>query len=396
MRGSRAQQRRFNETSATSDSESQVLAPHTYIQRTMGYQRLGGALQLNGYDHTPFRQQHQYDNQNPYEDSTLDVTEPDATHKTYFDDEDDDRHSIDTDLTSVSQQHLKHRYRYQQRPYRGGWRQNSAMSTISSTVSSVQESSMGLEVITVRLNLDNQRLGMIPTGHVNAHGDAGLYVGVINENGAVAQDGQIDEGDMIVAINNVSLSSYSNDQAAQLLSNACQRQTGRSTYISITVVKTGEKKRGLPINPREEPVRPIDANEWMKHANRVMEVMPMISEENSSTPGSSVHDHPFSGPPSYLSYLNAFTDKKYIIGAMCTPGSGLEIKDRKWLKILIPMCFTGRDLVDWLIRHIQGLKKRKDGRKFAEELLKTGYIQHVVSKKHFSEKCYYVLGCDRI
>lgn len=56
------------------------------------------------------------------------------------------------------------------------------------------------------------------------------------------------------------------------------------------------------------------------------------------------------------------------------------------------MCFAGSDLVDWLMEHVDGLRDRKDGRKFAGELLKEKLISHVVNKITFTEQCYYILG----
>ncbi|VDL67169.1 unnamed protein product [Nippostrongylus brasiliensis] len=77
---------------------------------------------------------------------------------------------------------------------------------------------------------------------------------------------------------------------------------------------------------------------------------------------------------------------------MAMPNSGLDIKNRTWLKIPIPMSFLGKDLLDWLLAHVDGLLERKDARKYAAELLKRKLIAHVVNKITFTEQCYYVLG----
>uniref|UniRef100_A0A8R1ETP0 DEP domain-containing protein n=1 Tax=Caenorhabditis japonica TaxID=281687 RepID=A0A8R1ETP0_CAEJA len=178
------------------------------------------------------------------------------------------------------------------------------------------------------------------------------------------------------------------------LESAVQRQ-----FLTLTIAKTDKKKTAFLRNTRNEPVRPIDTNEWIKHATQHMKAMPSISEESSSTPipdewpsHSSASGTPFGGPTPTINQLSVITDKKYVVEVMAAPGSGLEIKDREWLKIPIPMSFLGRDLVDWLLDHIKGLTKREEACNFAGEMLKMGYIQHVVNKKHFSEKCYYVMG----
>jgi len=77
---------------------------------------------------------------------------------------------------------------------------------------------------------------------------------------------------------------------------------------------------------------------------------------------------------------------------MAAPNSGLDIKDRTWLKIPIPMSFLGIDLVDWLLDKVHGLRDRKDAKKYATRLLSSGMIRHVVNKISFTEQCYYVLG----
>ena len=74
------------------------------------------------------------------------------------------------------------------------------------------------------------------------------------------------------------------------------------------------------------------------------------------------------------------------------PNSGLDIKDRQWLKITIPMAFIGSELVDWLHSKVEGLQDRRDARKYASSMLKASYIKHTVNKTSFSEQCYYVFG----
>jgi len=53
---------------------------------------------------------------------------------------------------------------------------------------------------------------------------------------------------------------------------------------------------------------------------------------------------------------------------------------------------SGRDLVTWLLGHVEGLSSRRESKTYAAGLLKAGYIRHVVSKSSFSEKCYYVFS----
>lgn len=78
-----------------------------------------------------------------------------------------------------------------------------------------------------------------------------------------------------------------------------------------------------------------------------------------------------------------------IVQFMARPNSGLLVKDRKWLKIPIPMSFIGHELVNWLIERVHGFESRKQARLFANRLLELGLIKHAVNMNRFSEKCYY-------
>lgn len=90
--------------------------------------------------------------------------------------------------------------------------------------------------------------------------------------------------------------------------------------------------------------------------------------------------------------LTVATDMTAVVRAMARPDSGLEIRDRMWLKITIPNAFIGADVVDWLLTHVEGFQDRRDARKYASHLLRAGLIRHTVNKITFSEQCYYIFG----
>jgi segment polarity protein dishevelled len=77
---------------------------------------------------------------------------------------------------------------------------------------------------------------------------------------------------------------------------------------------------------------------------------------------------------------------------MKKPDSGLEIRDRLWLKITIPNAFIGSDLVNWILDNIDGVNDRREARKFVANMLRRSYIKHTVNKLTFSEQCYYIIG----
>lgn len=90
--------------------------------------------------------------------------------------------------------------------------------------------------------------------------------------------------------------------------------------------------------------------------------------------------------------LTVNTDMETVVRAMASTDSGLDVRDRNWLKITIPSAFIGSDIVDWLFNHVEGFPDRRDARKYSCNMLKYGYIRHVVNKVRFSEQCYYVFG----
>ncbi|KHJ94116.1 hypothetical protein OESDEN_05958 [Oesophagostomum dentatum] len=350
-----------------------------------------------------------------FEDSTI-GSESDAR---MFSDE-DDRGSTTTDITSVSRQH-ENMYRKQRR--RRQYRRPSRASSFSSITGSNQfrsvcrkcrsvfeESSMSLDVDTVILNMDTVNfLGISIVGQSSARGDNGIYVANIMKGGAVALDGRISAGDMILQVNDISFDNFTNDQAVDVLRDA----VARKGPIKLTVAKcfdSGPKSCfTIPRNHRDEPVRPIDTQAWIQHTN-AMRGMPSILEGSEGAPTPIPGDWPHGRPPSSSTVtstgsngqntvvtgqhirLDIHTDKKKVVEVMAMPNSGLDIKNRTWLKIPIPMSFLGKDLLDWLLAHVDGLLERKDARKYAAELLKRKLIAHVVNKITFTEQCYYVLG----
>jgi len=90
--------------------------------------------------------------------------------------------------------------------------------------------------------------------------------------------------------------------------------------------------------------------------------------------------------------LSLQTKMSDVVRAMSITGSGLDVKDRIWLKLKIPDAFTGTNLVNWLYRNVHGFSDRKEARKYAAGLLKAGYIRSAVNMQTFSEQRYYHLS----
>uniref|UniRef100_A0A8C4M570 Dishevelled segment polarity protein 1 n=1 Tax=Equus asinus asinus TaxID=83772 RepID=A0A8C4M570_EQUAS len=240
----------------------------------------------------------------------------------------------------------------------------------ASSFSSITDSTMSLNIITVTLNMERHHfLGISIVGQSNDRGDGGIYIGSIMKGGAVAADGRIEPGDMLLQVNDVNFENMSNDDAVRMLREIVS-QTGP---ISLTVAKCWDPTpRSYFTIPRADPVRPIDPAAWLSHTAALTGALPRYELEEAP--------------------LTVKSDMGAIVRVMQLPDSGLEIRDRMWLKITIANAVIGADVVDWLYTHVEGFKERREARKYASSMLKRGFLRHTVNKITFSEQCYYVFG----
>ncbi|XP_059085953.1 segment polarity protein dishevelled homolog DVL-3-like isoform X1 [Tigriopus californicus] len=339
------------------------------------------------------------------------------------------RFTTSTDHTSVSQQMLRNRQK------RRSKRRVPAHLARAGSISSVTDSTMSLNCITVTLNMDTVNfLGISIVGQSNkfGDGDCGIYVGSIMKGGAVALDGRIEPGDMILQVNEISFENMSNDDAVRVLREVVQKPGP----IKLVVAKCWDpapSKNYFTI-PRTEPVRPIDPGAWVAHTAAVRgNLLPGQINHGVGPPVShfaprhNLGDYPGRCPSvttlsaSSMVSSHADTEKFIPLGANATseivdleppesltnnsgmgaivramqrPDSNLEVRDRMWLKIKISNAFIGSDVVDWLYERVQGFSDRREARKYASQMLKAGFIKHTVNKTSFSEQCYYTFGED--
>uniref|UniRef100_A0A4W5KTX3 Dishevelled segment polarity protein 3 n=1 Tax=Hucho hucho TaxID=62062 RepID=A0A4W5KTX3_9TELE len=212
-------------------------------------------------------------------------------------------------------------------------------------------------------------LGISIVGQSNEKGDGGIYIGSIMKGGAVAADGRIEPGDMLLQVNDIN---FENMRA-----------------VSLTL------KRCFTL-PRSEPIRPIDPAAWVSHTAAMTGAYPVYGMSPSMTTITSTSSSITSSIPETERlddfHLSIHSNMATIAKAMANPESGLEVRDRMWLKITIPSAFIGSDVVDWLYHYVEGFTDRREARKYASNLLKAGYIRHTVNKITFSEQCYYIFG----
>uniref|UniRef100_A0A3P8UIJ6 Dishevelled segment polarity protein 2 n=1 Tax=Cynoglossus semilaevis TaxID=244447 RepID=A0A3P8UIJ6_CYNSE len=250
--------------------------------------------------------------------------------------------------------------------------------------SSVTDSTMSLNIITVTLNMEKYNfLGISIVGQSNERGDGGIYIGSIMKGGAVAADGRIEPGDMLLQVNDINFENMSNDDAVRVL----REIVHKPGPIILTVAKCWDPSpQGYFTLPRNEPIRPIDPAAWVSHSVAMTGTYPpyagTITSSSSVTETERFDDF----------NLSLHSDMASVAKAMASPESGLEVRDRMWLKITIPNAFLGSDVVEWLFHHIEGFQDRREARKYASNLLKAGFIRHTVNKITFSEQCYYVFG----
>ncbi|POI35282.1 hypothetical protein CIB84_000967 [Bambusicola thoracicus] len=281
----------------------------------------------------------------------------------------------------------------------------------SSSFSSITDSTMSLNIITVTLNMEKYNfLGISIVGQSNERGDGGIYIGSIMKGGAVAADGRIEPGDMLLQVNDINFENMSNDDAVRVL----REIVHKPGPITLTVAKCWDPSpRGCfslpriapqriwagpdsPCSDPGEPIRPIDPAAWVSHTAAMTGTYPAYGMSPSMSTITSTSSSITSSIPETERlddfHLSIHSDMATIVKAMASPESGLEVRDRMWLKITIPNAFIGSDVVDWLYHHVEGFTDRRESRKYASNLLKAGYIRHTVNKITFSEQCYYIFG----
>ncbi|NXR69081.1 DVL1 protein, partial [Rhadina sibilatrix] len=325
----------------------------------------------------------------PGYDSSSTMMSSELESSSFIDSEDDDntsRLSSSTEQSTSSRLIRKHKRRRRKQRMRQIDR--------SSSFSSITDSTMSLNIITVTLNMEKYNfLGISIVGQSNDRGDGGIYIGSIMKGGAVAADGRIEPGDMLLQVNDVNFENMSNDDAVRVL----REIVSKPGPISLTVAKCWDPTpRSYFTIPRAEPVRPIDPAAWISHTTAMTGAYPRYGMSPSMSITTSTSSSLTSSIPESEkleeSPLTVKSDMATIVKVMQLPDSGLEIRDRMWLKITISNAVIGADVVDWLYTHVEGFKDRREARKYASSMLKHGYLRHTVNKITFSEQCYYVFG----
>ncbi|KAG1969181.1 segment polarity protein dishevelled homolog DVL-3a [Pimephales promelas] len=341
--------------------------------RQNGYSRGGRGMDLGGYDICDSR-------------SSLMSSELESSSCFDSDDGSTSRFSSVTEQSGSSKLLRRHRRR-RRRP-------KAQQMDRSSSFSSITDSTMSLNIITVTLNMEKYNfLGISIVGQSNERGDGGIYIGSIMKGGAVAADGRIEPGDMLLQVNDINFENMCNDDAVRVL----REIVHKPGPVSLTVAKCWDPNPNSCFAlPRSEPIRPIDPAAWVSHTAAMTGVYPAYGISPSMSTVTSTSSSISSSIPETERFddyhLSVHSDMATVAKAMACPDSGLEVRDRMWLKITIANAFIGSDVVDWLFHHVEGFADRREARKYASNLLKAGFIRHTVNKITFSEQCYYIFG----
>nr|XP_033813426.1 segment polarity protein dishevelled homolog DVL-3 isoform X4 [Geotrypetes seraphini] len=192
-----------------------------------------------------------YDSSSTLMSSELEIT-------SFFDsDEDDSTSRFSSSAERSSTSHLMRRHKRRRR------KPKAPRIERSSSFSSITDSTMSLNIITVTLNMAKYNfLGISIVGQSNERGDGGIYIGSVMKGGAVAADGRIEPGDMLLQVNDINFENMSNDDAVRVL----REIVHKPGPITLTVAKCWDPNpRGCFTLPRSEPIRPIDPAAWVSH-----------------------------------------------------------------------------------------------------------------------------------
>ncbi|XP_060707834.1 segment polarity protein dishevelled homolog DVL-1-like [Hemiscyllium ocellatum] len=321
-------------------------------------------------------------------ESASTVVSSELDSSSFIDSDDDNTSRLSSSVEQSASSRLMRRHKRRRRRHR--------MKQVdrSSSLSSITDSTMSLNIITVTLNMERYNfLGISIVGQSNDRGDGGIYIGSIMKGGAVAADGRIEPGDMLLQVNDVNFENMSNDDAVRIL----REIVSKPGPIGLTVAKCWDPTpRSYFTIPRTEPVRPIDPAAWISHTTAMTGTFPRYGMSPTTSAITSTSSSLTSSVPDSEKYedtpLTVKSDMPVIVKAMQLSDSGLEIRNRLWLKITISNAVIGADVVDWLFSHVQGFKDRREARKYASSMLKHGYLRHTVNKITFSEQCYYIFG----
>lgn len=271
-------------------------------------------------------------------------------------------------------------------------------------------------------------LGITIIGQTTPDGsNVGIYVGGVQENSAASHCLEtIDAGDRVVTIDGEDIRCLGNDEAVQILQQRVQLclvprsiktavRLGLAKYIDVgqrlervrqeQISQDSQRVQPQPINPAEWVQNHSDFYNSFDHGNHHSYSSDTSSSIISSTEceyslknigsavvtsrrynSNQVKKCQFRLPP-----LSIQTPMRTVCRVGGEDGSGLKIRDRNWLRVVIKNAFLGADFVDWLHDNVSGLEDRRDAKQYTCSLFQAKLIKPTIQARtdKFKEKSYY-------
>jgi hypothetical protein len=208
----------FDDFTTTNDQSSQMSVDNRLVNR--GGQGDNESIMSSDLDTTTFFDEENDENDDDDNDNDDDGDEYDDQMSSCTED------TIASNLIGSRKRYGHNRNRRRLKTHKNNYPKGNlgGFNSLHSSMTSLTESTMSLNIITVTLNMDTVNfLGISIVGQSNKGGEGGIYIGSIMNGGAVAQDGRIEPGDMILQVNETSFENMSNDDAVRVLREAVMK-----------------------------------------------------------------------------------------------------------------------------------------------------------------------------
>ncbi|KAI6242981.1 hypothetical protein M3Y99_00208800 [Aphelenchoides fujianensis] len=208
-----------------------------------------------------------------------------------------------------------------------------------------------------------------------------LYVGEITPGSAIARDGRIRRGHLILAVNGDYLDRYPGRQAVALLQQAFYNAARTRGFVELTCCDGPPMPTTFQLP--DESVRPLDMEVWRDDVNQRR----AINELDTGTTAL------LGGRPCSSSGVESLPSSQ--LPVRFPLDAPMELVHTS-LNVTISDSFGGQDLINWLADHVIGLNDKKSCEKYANELLRRKFIIPVMPKNHFAAVSYYTINQAKI
>lgn len=289
--------------------------------------------------------------------------------------------------------------------------------------------------IHVHLVLDSRDyLGLTLVGQIDelSSSDRGIYVGRISPSSIIDRDGRVMVGDRIIGVNGFNLLGLCNDDAVATfkrcinqrgaISLILERRAGLGSSIflnrdqsnsSLSQSRVGgrpeyrDSMSDIPVpDTHADPltIRPVSFTNPRTARSLPRSITPRSIYHTTGSENTMTYDvsplslnsrsiYEATTPPSTRHLDVTLHCRRHDIHTIFTTlrnnPTGLEVKDREWLRVIIKDAFLGSDLIRWLSRNVYGFNSRREVKTYANQMLSLGLIKNPMTSGSFSERCFY-------